>query len=117
MRIGSPVGGDGDTMRGGAAEVIKIAAPDANRVEIAIHKRVVHKLTEDGERRVPCGFMGGTQGVADAEAHAVMMSEEDVHDVVNFVTQSDWADGTLEASLTMLQDCRAALTISPSTST
>ena len=104
-------------MRGGAAEIIKIAAPHAHRVEVAVHKGIVNELSQNGKRRVLRGFVGGAQGVADAEAHAVMVSEKDVHDVFNFVAQSDWAEGTLEALLRMLQVWRAALTISPSTST
>jgi hypothetical protein len=53
--------------------------------EMTINERIVNELTEDGERSVLCRRVGGAQGVADAEAHAVMLSEDDVHGVVGFV--------------------------------
>ena len=52
---------------------------------MTINERIVNELTEDGERSVLCRRVGGAQGVADAEAHAVMLSEDDVHGVVGFV--------------------------------
>ncbi len=59
--------------------------------EMTINERIVHELAEDGERSVLRRRVGGAQGVADAEAHAVMLSEDDVHGVVGFVIQSEWA--------------------------
>jgi hypothetical protein len=34
----------------------------------------VDELTEDGQRGALCSGVGDAQGVADAEAHAVMLS-------------------------------------------
>lgn len=65
--------GDGDLMRAGAAEIFKIPASRANGTEMTINDGIMHKLAEDGQRTALGGGMGGTQGVADAEAHAVML--------------------------------------------
>ena len=53
--------------------------------EMAIDEWIVNELAENGQRGALRGVMGGAQGVADAEAHAVMLSEDDVHGVVGFV--------------------------------
>lgn len=50
--------------------------------EMTIDERIVDKLTEDGQRSALGGGVGGAQGVADAEAHAVMLGEDDVHSLV-----------------------------------
>lgn len=88
--VGGPVGGDGDLVRRGGLEVVEIAALSADCVEMAINERIVNELAEDGQRGALRGGVGGAQGVADAEAHAVMLSEDDVHGVVGFVGQSEW---------------------------
>lgn len=70
---------------------------------MTIDERIVDELAEDGQRGALRGGVGGTQGVADAEAHAVMLGEDDVHGVVlcgfSFVGQSEWVK---EAGLRLL---------------
>jgi hypothetical protein len=41
---------------------------------MAIDEWIVDELTEDGQRGALCSGVGDAQGVADAEAHAVMLS-------------------------------------------
>ncbi len=57
---------------------------------MSIDQWIVNELTEDGKRSALGGRVSSAQGVADAEAHAVMLSEDDVHDGVSFVGQSEW---------------------------
>lgn len=90
--VGGPVGGDSDLVRRGGLEVVEIAALSADCDEMAIDERIVNELAEDGQRGALRGAVGGAQGVADAEAHAVMLSEDDVHGVVGFVGQSEWVE-------------------------
>ena len=68
-------------MRRGAAQVIEFTTSSTGRIKRAIHERIVDELAEDGQRCAPGGGIGGAQGVANAEAHAVMVGEEDVHGV------------------------------------
>ena len=51
----------------------------ANCGEMVIDEGIMHELAEDGQRGALRGGVGGTQGVTDAEAHAVMLGEDDVH--------------------------------------
>jgi hypothetical protein len=44
-----------------------------------INQGVVNELAEKSDRLTPGGVMGGTQGVANAEAHAVMLGEVEFH--------------------------------------
>jgi hypothetical protein len=46
---------------------------------MGIDQGIVHELAESGDRSVLGSSVGGTQGVADAEAHAVMFGELDGH--------------------------------------
>jgi hypothetical protein len=68
---------------------------------VTIDERIVDELAEDGDGARLAAVVRGTQGVADAEAHAVMLGEDDVHGVVlcgfSFVGQSEWVK---EASVT-----------------
>lgn len=79
MLVGGTVGCDGDLMRGGTGKIVEIALSSTDCCEMAIDERIVDELTEDGQRGALCGGVRGTQSVADAETHAVMLSEDDVH--------------------------------------
>ena len=79
------MGGDGDLLGSGAVQIIELTALRTKGGEMAIDQWIVNELTEDGERSTLGGRVGGAQGVADAEAHAVMLSEDDVHGGVSFV--------------------------------
>ena len=46
---------------------------------MCIHDWIVDELAEHGHRLAHCGRMSGTEGVTDAEAHAMMLSEMEVH--------------------------------------
>ena len=74
--------GNGDLLRAGAVQIIKVTALRTERGEVLVHEWIVNELTKYGERSTLSGRVGGTQGVADAEAHAVMLSEDDVHGVL-----------------------------------
>ena len=58
---------------------IELTTTDAKGLEMAIHLRVVDQLAEDRDGLLGSDLMGGAEGVADAETHAVVGSEEDVH--------------------------------------
>ena len=84
IHVRSSVRGDDDLTRGGAAEVIEIALAGADGAEMAIDQRVVHELAEDGDGLAFGGVVRGAEGVTHAEAHAVMLGEDDVHGVCWF---------------------------------
>jgi len=46
---------------------------------MAIDQRVVHELAEDGDGLAFGGVVRGAEGVAHAEAHAVVFGEDAVH--------------------------------------
>ena len=74
-------------------EIVEISTPDTERVEMAIDQRVVYELAEDRDGLAFGGVVRGAEGVAHAETHAVMLSEDDVHEGVvcwfSFVIQSE----------------------------
>jgi hypothetical protein len=58
---------------------IELTTTDAEGLEMAIHLRVVDQLAKDGDGLLGSDLMGSTEGIAHAETHAVVASEEDVH--------------------------------------
>lgn len=100
--IGSAVGGDGDLNGGGAVQVVEIAFSGTDGGQMAIDDGIVDELAENGQRGALRGGVGGTQGVADAEAHAVMLGEVDVHDVVRGLALWDKVSGQKETRSALL---------------
>jgi hypothetical protein len=78
--IRGAVGADDNTVSVRRARLIELAATNPQGLKMLLDHRVVNELAEKGDRLTPGGFMGGAQGVADAEAHAVMLSEMDFHE-------------------------------------
>jgi hypothetical protein len=79
--IGGPVSGDDDVRRFRAAQIVKLTASCADGAKMTIHQRIVDELTEDGDGLAFGRVVRGPEGVTHAEAHAVVLSEEDVHRV------------------------------------
>ncbi len=51
----------------------------AERAQMLVDDGIVDELSEDGDGGVAGGVVRGAEGVAHAEAHAVMSGEVDVH--------------------------------------
>jgi hypothetical protein len=76
------VSGDDDVRRFRAAQIVKLTASCADGAKMTIHQRIVDELTEDGDGLAFGRIVRGAEGVTHAEAHAVMLSEDDVHRVL-----------------------------------
>jgi len=86
------MGGDHDAVGDGVQVIVEGCLIDAERVETLAGDGVVDELAEDGEGLFMGESLGEGEGVADAEADAVMFSEVDGHDGGGFVGQSMWAN-------------------------
>lgn len=80
MHIGRTMRSDDDVMRFGGMDVFEIATLSTDGSEMALDERIMHKLAENGQRGALRVGMRGAQGIAHPETHAVMLSEDDVHD-------------------------------------
>ena len=79
MMVCRAMRGDDDLIGGGAAGVFELPLLYAEAVEILLHHRVMNELTKYGGRSAGSCGVGGTEGIADAKAHAVMGSEVEFH--------------------------------------
>jgi hypothetical protein len=73
------MGADDHTVSVRRARRIEFATPHTQAFQMIINQGVVNELAEKSDRLTPGGVMGGTQGVANAEAHAVMLGEVEFH--------------------------------------
>src|SRR5688500_17799642 len=75
-------------------KISKAPLEDAQGPKVRIDHRIMNKLPQHGGGFADSGRVDGAQGVADAEAHAVMGGEMEVHNViwslVSFASQSYW---------------------------
>ena len=81
VHIGGSMGGDDDMLRFRTAQVVKVTSSCAYGAEVSIDERIVDELTEDGDGLAFGRIVCGAEGVTHAEAHAVVLSEDDVHGV------------------------------------
>jgi hypothetical protein len=70
---------DDHPLSAGGVGGFKLAVAHAQGFEMRIHEWIMHELAEDGHRFALGSFMRGAEGVANAEAHAVMLSEMEFH--------------------------------------
>lgn len=81
VHIGGSMGGDDDMLRFRTAQIVKVTSSCADGAEVSIDERIVDELTEDGDGLALGRVVRGAEGVTHAEAHAVVLSEDDVHGV------------------------------------
>jgi len=77
--IRSAVRGDHDLRGRGASRRIEVAFADAGTGELLPDDGIVDEFTENGEGSLVGEASGLGDGVADAEAEAVVLSEDDFH--------------------------------------
>jgi hypothetical protein len=67
------VGSDDDALGGGRVMRFELAAADAECLQMCIDDGIVDELSEDGDGFAHGGVMRGAEGIAHAEAHAVVL--------------------------------------------
>jgi hypothetical protein len=64
---------DDDALSGGGVLRFELTGTDAERLQMRLDDRIVDELSEDGDRFAFGGVMRGAEGIAHAEAHAVVL--------------------------------------------
>ena len=77
--VGGPVRGDEHAARRRAGQFVELATMNAVRVEPCERKRVMDEIAEGGQRTLGGEAFGVAQGVAHAEAEAVVFGQENFH--------------------------------------
>jgi hypothetical protein len=64
---------DDNALRGGGVLRFELSCADAERLQMRLDDGVVDELSEDGDGFAHGGVMRGAEGIAHAEAHAVVL--------------------------------------------